>query len=64
MIFAELRQAGHFTHVVPCGDGEDSDHWTLFAERVGDAGRAIRAVAALLRGAADATVERWPVELV
>jgi guanylate kinase len=63
-VAAELAQAFLFTSVVPCADGEDSDHWTLFSEPVGDAGRALRAVATLLRGGTDATAERWPRDLL
>jgi guanylate kinase len=63
-ILAELAEAHRFGHVVPCADGEDSDHWTLFSEPVGDAGRAVRAVAALLSGAPDAHIERWTAETV
>jgi guanylate kinase len=63
-ILSELAQAHRFSHVIPCHDGEDSDHWSLFAEPVGDAGRAATAVASVLRGAPDGWVERWPKGLV
>lgn len=56
----ELAAAPAFSCVIPCHDGEDSDHWTLFAEPVGDAGSALAALVSLVRGTPDATVERWP----
>lgn len=59
----ELAEAGAFSYVVPCHDGEDSDHWTLFPEPVGDAGRAVAALASVVRGMPDAAVERWPQDV-
>jgi guanylate kinase len=63
-ILSELAAAHAFSHVIPNPDGEDSDHWTLFAEPVGAAGRSVRALASILAGAPDATVERWPKDLL
>lgn len=59
-VVEEIARAHEFSHVIPNHDGEDSDHWTLFEEPIGDAGRAVRALASLLKGAPDSTVERWP----
>lgn len=63
-ILSELAMAHAFSRVIPCHDGEDSDHWTLFAEPVGAAGRAVRALASVLAGAPDGTVELWPEGLL
>jgi guanylate kinase len=61
-VLDELAQAPAFGNVIPCGDGEDSDHWKLFPRPVGDAGRALAALAAILAGTPDGTVERWPLD--
>lgn len=58
-----LREAHRFSHVIPCHDGEDSDHWTVMARTIGDARRAVHALAGLLRGERPDAVERWPADL-
>lgn len=59
----ELAEAHAFSHVIANHDGEDSDHWTVFREPVGDAGRTVRALASILRGSPDGAAERWPSDL-
>lgn len=58
-----LTAAPRFSHVIPCHDGEDSDHWTLLPITLGDARRAVRALAALLRGESHDAIEHWPADL-
>lgn len=60
----ELRLAHLFAHVIPNHDGEDSEHWDAFHFPVGDARRALLAVAALLEGRTPEGTERWEPELV
>jgi guanylate kinase len=62
--FAELRLAWKFRHVIPNHDGEDSENWDSFYWPLGDARRAVRAVAALLRGERSEDVERWEADLL
>lgn len=62
--YRELREAWHFQHVVPNHDGEDSEHWDAFYYPIGDARRALVAVAALLEGESPPSVERWEEELL
>jgi guanylate kinase len=56
--YRELRDAWHFQHVIPNHDGEDSEHWDAFYYPIGDARKALEAVAALLKGGSSAS-ERW-----
>jgi guanylate kinase len=58
--FRELQDAWHFGHVIPNHDGEDSEHWDAFGYPIGDARKALEAVAALLAGDPPTpVVERW-----
>ncbi len=59
-----LRHAADFSHVLPCHDGEDSDHWTLLGQPVGDARRTTLAMAGLLRDGESDLAERWPRSLL
>jgi guanylate kinase len=60
----ELRLAHLFDHVIPNHDGEDSEHWDAFPVPLGDARRAVLAVAALLDGRMPDGVERWNPGLI
>jgi guanylate kinase len=62
--YGELRLAHLFDHVIPNHDGEDSEHWDAFPVPLGDARRALLAVAALLAGQAADGVERWHPDLL
>jgi guanylate kinase len=62
--YAELRFAHLFDHVIPNHDGEDSEHWEAFHFPVGDARRALSAVASLLDGRTPENVERWDESLL
>jgi len=48
--YEELRLAHLFDHVIANHDGEDSEHWDAFPIPLGDAGRALSFVVALLEG--------------
>ena len=61
--YRELMEAPRFQHVIPNHDGEDSDNWDAFYYPIGDARRAVEAVAALLRGTVPPFVESWEAEL-
>jgi guanylate kinase len=60
----ELRLAHLFDHVIPNHDGEDSEHWDAFHFPLGDARRALLAVAALLEGRTPEGTERWEPDLI
>jgi guanylate kinase len=62
--YGELRLAHLFDHVIPNHDGEDSEHWDAFALPLGDAGRALRAMAMLLDGHTPSIAERWEETLL
>ena len=56
----ELGLAHLFDHVIPNHDGEDSEHWDAFPIPLGDAGRALSFVVALLEGQTPAGLgEAW-----
>ncbi len=57
--YREMKQAWRFQHVIPNHDGEDSDNWEAFYYPIGDARKAVDALAALLRGEVAASVEKW-----
>ena len=57
--WSELGFASAFDHVIVNHDGEDSEHWEAFPRLVGDAGRSLNCLAALLRGES-ADTESWP----
>lgn len=60
--YEELKQAWRFDHVLANHDGEDSENWSAFGRPIGDAGRAVRNVAALLAGES-ADTEPWSRDL-
>jgi guanylate kinase len=62
--YGEMRQAWRFDHVIPCHDGEDSEHWDAFYYPIGEARKALHAFAALLEGRKPAWAERWDQELI
>jgi guanylate kinase len=62
--YQELKEAHHFAHVIPNHDGEDSENWDAFYYPLGDAGRTLRAVVALLQGEAAEGVEAWEADLL
>jgi len=62
--YRELQEAWHFQHVIPNHDGEDSEHWDAFYYPIGDARRALLAVAALLEGGFPPSVERWEEDVL
>jgi guanylate kinase len=57
--YRELQEAWHFQYVIPNHDGEDSEHWDAFYYPIGDARKALAAVAALLEGGSPPSAERW-----
>jgi len=61
--YKDLQQAPRFTWVLPNHDGEDSEHWQAFPHPIGDARKAVYAVAGLLRGEESDILERWPEDL-
>ena len=60
----ELREAWKFDYVIPCHDGEDSEHWDAFYYPIADARKTLLAFAALLRGETPPDVEKWEKDLV
>ena len=63
--YLELQEAWHFQHVIPNHDGEDSEHWDAFYHPIGDARKALEAVALLLEGAETSPhVEVWEEDLM
>jgi guanylate kinase len=62
--YGELGFAHRFDHVIPNHDGEDSEHWDAFHYPLGDARRALLAVAALLEGRTPQGVERWGPDVI
>jgi guanylate kinase len=62
--YDELKLAHLFDHVIPNHDGEDSEHWDAFALPLGDAGRAVLAMATLLDGHTPPIAERWDETLL
>lgn len=61
---AALRTAHCFDHVLPNHDGEDSDHWWLGDEPIGDARRSVEALCELLEKGRSARVERWTGDVI
>ena len=58
--FREMKQAVHFTYVIPNHDGEDSENWDAFYYPLGDARKTFLAVVGLIQGKkALPWVERW-----
>jgi len=62
--YRELTEARHFQYVIPNHDGEDSDNWDAFYYPIGDARRAVEAVAGLLQDTVPSVVETWGAELL
>jgi len=62
--YRELREAWHFQYVIPNHDGEDSDNWEAFYYVIGDARKALEALAALLKGLVPPGVEKWEEDLL
>jgi guanylate kinase len=62
--YEELRLAHLFEHVIANHDGEDSEHWDAFPIPVGDAGRTLSIVVALLEGQIPAGLEAWDATLL
>lgn len=60
----EMRHAHRFDWVVPNHDGEDSENWDQFYYPLGDARRALLAVADLLGGRVPSGGEKWGPELL
>jgi guanylate kinase len=60
----ELREAWKFDYVIPCHDGEDSEHWDALYYPIGDARKALLAFAALLQDETPPDVEKWEKDLV
>ncbi|MBF0624204.1 MAG: hypothetical protein HQL82_05295 [Magnetococcales bacterium] len=62
---AEMREACKFDHVIPLHDGSGHDHWDAHYYPLGDAFKAVHALAALLRGEGpNGWVERWDHGLI
>ena len=57
--YGELAMAANFEYVIVNHDGEDSDHWTIGRAALGDARRAVDALASLLAGKVPERVEQW-----
>jgi guanylate kinase len=62
--YRELQQARHFQYVIPNHDGEDSEHWDAFYYPLGDARKALEAVAALLKGKSPPSAEHWEEDVI
>jgi guanylate kinase len=62
--YAEMKEAWHFEYVIPNHDGEDSDNWEAFYYPIGDARKALDAVAALIEGVVPPGAEKWGEELL
>ena len=60
----EIAMAHLFDYVIPNHDGEDSDNWDICPVVIGDARRALEAVASLLKGETAPLAERWESGLV
>jgi guanylate kinase len=60
----ELREACRFQHVIPVHDGEANDNWDAFYYPIGDARRALLALARLLAGETSHDVESWDEGLI
>jgi len=60
----ELALAAGYDHVIANHDGEDSDNWNAFYYPIGDARRAVTALAALLADEPAANTETWPADLI
>ena len=62
--YKELAKAYMFDYVIPNHDGEDSEHWDLLGEPVGDARRTLLSVVAILKGRRPPVAEIWQPGLI
>jgi guanylate kinase len=62
--YAEMKEAWRFEHVISNHDGEDSDNWEAFYYPIGDARKALDAVAALIEGVEPSGAEKWGEDLL
>ncbi len=62
--FREIKMAHRFGCVIPNHDGEDSENWDAFYYPLGDARRAVLAVADLLEGRKPRASEQWEESLL
>jgi guanylate kinase len=62
--YSELKQAWQFSYVLPNHDGEDSDNWHLADIPLGDAFKALHALALLIEGKINPTIEQWHEDLL
>jgi guanylate kinase len=62
--FSELTEAWKFDYIIPNHDGEDSDNWKVSGLPLGDARKAVIALAALIKGNGCDYVEKWEEGLV
>lgn len=61
----EMREGWKFDWVIPVHDGEGNDNWDAHYFPIGDARKAMLAMAALLRGEeAGPLAEKWPEDLI
>jgi guanylate kinase len=59
-----MKKAWRFEYVISSHDGEDSDNWEAFYYPIGDARKALDAVAALIEGVEPSGAEKWGEELL
>ena len=62
--YIELQEAHLYQYVIPNHDGEDSDNWNDIRYPSGDAGLALDAFVALLKGETPIGVEKWETDLI
>ena len=62
--FKELTNAHYYDYIIPNHDGEDSDHWDNPAFPEGDAGQALAAFYAILKGNHHPLIEHWDEDIV
>jgi len=62
--YNELKLAYLYQNIIPNHDGEDSENWTDPGYPSGDAGSALNAFSAILRGEITPVVEKWDKELL
>jgi guanylate kinase len=62
--YREMQLGWHFDYVIPTHDGEDSENWDAFYYPVGDARKALLALAAILSGQETEYAEKWDEDLL
>jgi guanylate kinase len=62
--YREMQLAWHFDYVIPTHDGEDSENWDAFYYPIGDARKALLALAAILSGQETEYAEKWERDLL